>query len=357
MSERSAAMGFARLSSGLPPPKVSAWALDTKDQVMASTRPRAASVRRPVRARFCSGVSTAREMLSDFGSGVDITLSRPTMRMTSSTRSALPCTSGRQLGAATFKMSLWPEMEKPSRLQNEPDLGGMKVEAGETLHFGQREIDGAARVRNFAGDENLGRLAAAQIENEPGREFETRHHEVRIDAAFEAVARIGMNAERAAGLRDVERIPQRALDQDVGRRIGAARGFPAHDAGERFNALVIGDDNHVRIERVGLAVERKQRFARLGAANRKIARNLGGVEHMQRPRAVDRQEIGHVDERIDRTKAYGAKLLLQPFRRRAVLDPAHETQRESRREVRIVEVEHHLDGARERALHGLRLLC
>ena len=42
------------------------------------------------------------------------------------------------------------------------------------------------------------------------------------------------------------------------------------------------------VERVGLAVEREQALARRARAARQIALHLGGVEHMQRPAAVDR---------------------------------------------------------------------
>ncbi len=62
----------------------------------------------------------------------------------------------------------------------------------------------------------------------------------------------------------------------------------AHDAGERFDALVVGDDADRVVERVGLAVERQQRFAVPGAAHREIAVHFRGIEHMQRPAAVDR---------------------------------------------------------------------
>ena len=58
MSERSAAIGLASTSSGLPPPNSSACGLEMNDQVTASTRPRAASARLALRVRICSGVST-----------------------------------------------------------------------------------------------------------------------------------------------------------------------------------------------------------------------------------------------------------------------------------------------------------
>ena len=79
--------------------------------------------------------------------------------------------------------------------------------------------------------------------------------------------------------------------------------FAAHDAGERFDAVVVGDHAHGVVERVGLAVERQQLSRRLRAAHDEIALDLGGVEHMQRPAAVVGDEVGDVDERIDRAQA------------------------------------------------------
>ena len=57
------------------------------DQVTASTSPRAASTRRTRRARVCISVSTGRATPASRGIGVAGTLSTPTMRTTSSTRS------------------------------------------------------------------------------------------------------------------------------------------------------------------------------------------------------------------------------------------------------------------------------
>ena len=59
----------------------------------------------------------------------------------------------------------------------------------------------------IAGDHDLGRRAAAEIEHHLRRQLEAGQHEVRIDAALEAIARVGIDAELAAGLRDVERRP------------------------------------------------------------------------------------------------------------------------------------------------------
>ena len=149
-------------------------------------------------------------------------------------------------------------------------------------------------------------------------------------------------------------VPQRQFDQHVGGRFRAAGRFAAHDAGERFDAVVVGDDAHRVVERVGLAVERQQRLARPRAAHREIAVHLRGVEHVQRPAAVVGDEVGDIDQRIDRPQPDRGQPLLQPVRRRAVLDAAHQAQREGRTQRRRrAEIERHLHRTGELALDRL----
>ena len=110
----------------------------------------------------------------------------------------------------------------------------------------------------------------------------------------------------------------------------AAGGFAAHDAGEQFDAVIVGDHANAAVERVGAAVERQQGLAVARAAHGEIAPHFLGVEHMQRPGAVVGHEVGDVDQRVDRPQPDRGQPLLQPFRRRAVLDAAHQPQREAR---------------------------
>ena len=107
-------IGLASSSAAAPPPNAFASAAGMNDQVIASTRPRAASVRRARRARFWRSVSTARATPAGRGSGVAGTRSRPAMRTTSSTRSAAPCKSGRQDGVVTLMTSPLPRTSQPS---------------------------------------------------------------------------------------------------------------------------------------------------------------------------------------------------------------------------------------------------
>ena len=87
------------------------------DQVTASTMPRAASARLARRVRSWIGVSTGLRGASPRSNGVIGTLSTPTMRTISSTISALPCTSVRQDGIATFTTGPLPAIMKPSRVR------------------------------------------------------------------------------------------------------------------------------------------------------------------------------------------------------------------------------------------------
>ena len=124
------------------------------------------------------------------------------------------------------------------------------LDAGEPLDLGQREIDHALVAEAIADDDVLRRRAAAELEHQLGRHLQARHHEGRIDAALEAVARIRIDAELAAGLGDVDLVPQRRFDQHVGGVLVAARGLAAHDAGERFDAVIVGDMTHMPLSSV-----------------------------------------------------------------------------------------------------------
>ena len=184
------------------------------------------------------------------------------MRTISSTISALPCTSVRHDGTATFTTGPLPAIMKPRWLRMRFISGKRHVDAGEALHLAQREIDHAIVAEGLADDDVFRRRAAAHLHHQFGRQLEPRHHEGRIDAALEAIARVGIDAELAAGLRDVDLVPQRRFDQHVGGCFRAAGGFAAHDAGERFDAVIVRDHANAAVERVGAAVERQQRSRR-----------------------------------------------------------------------------------------------
>ena len=119
------------------------------------------------------------------------------MRTTSSTRSAEPSTSLRQDGGVTFS-------GVPVSTAN-PRLVRMRVISGSGRSRPARRFtaSGVKSIRRFQSGArpattSLGRLAAAEVEDQFRRQFQTRHDEFGIDAALEAVARIGQDAELAA---------------------------------------------------------------------------------------------------------------------------------------------------------------
>ena len=229
--------------------------------------------------------------------------------------------------------------------------GSGDLDPGQALDLGERKIDHAIIAEGVADDNVFRGRAAAQFQHEPGRHLQSRHHEGRIDATLEAIARVGIDAELAAGLGDVDLVPQRRFDQHVRGLLRTAGGFATHDAGQRFDATVIGDHADPGVERVGAAVERQQGLAVAGAAHHKMPVDFRGVEHMQRAAAVVGHEVGDIDQRIDRPQADRGEALLQPCRRWAILDPAYQAQRKAGTQHCILDSDVHRAG--EFALDGL----
>ncbi len=201
------------------------------------------------------------------------------------------------------------------------------------------------RVRGFA---------ATEFEHQRRGEVEARQTEGGIDAALEAIPRIAGDPELPTRLRRGGRIPERALDQHVDRGLVAARGLAAHDAGDRLGPAVVGDDEDRRVERVGLAVQRRERLAVTGSPDHDVALDLGGIEDMQRPAVVEGHVVGDVDQRVDGPQPDRGQPALHPGGRRAVADAAHEAEPESRAEVLVPgrEIEPHRDRLGESALDG-----
>jgi hypothetical protein len=150
------------------------------------------------------------------------------------------------------------------------DFGAFRcrdVEPGQPLDFREGEIDDLGFVRHIADDVGLGGSAAADLQHQFGGPLKAGDHVVRIDAALETVAGIGDDAEAAAGLGDVHRIPQRRFDQHIGGVFIAAGMLAAHDAADRFDAVVVGDDDIARRQLVFAGVQRQHGLPVAGATD------------------------------------------------------------------------------------------
>src|SRR5205807_10052546 len=104
-----------------------------------------------------------------------------------------------------------------------------QLNAGEPSHVFRRECDLRTPFGCRALDDRFGRFAAAEFEDELRREFESRHHELRIGAPFEAVTGVGLDAELAPRGSDALRIKPRGFDEDIARVFRTSRILTAHD--------------------------------------------------------------------------------------------------------------------------------
>ena len=228
------------------------------------------------------------------------------------------------------------------------------VHADKALHPRGVELVGAAVIGNGAGDDHTGGFAAAEIDDHLGCQFQARQGEFGIDAPLEPVARVRVDLESAAGQRDLHVVPEGGFEEDVDGLLGHARSGAAHDAGDAFRFVGVGDYHHAGFEGIGLVVERLDGLAALGAVHAQgAAGDLVGVEDVQRAVAVVGEEVGHIDQRGDRAQPDGAQLVLKPLRRRAVFDPADQPACEDRAAVEGIWVDG--DGDRAGIFAGNRI--
>ena len=78
--------------------------------------------------------------------------------------------------------------------------------------------------------------------------------------------------------------------------------------------MVVGDDHMIVAKLVGLAIQRHDALAGPCAPDHEVAVHLVGIEHMQRPVDGEGQEVGDIDQRVDRPKPDGPEPRLHPFR-------------------------------------------
>ena len=237
------------------------------------------------------------------------------------------------------------------RREDALDLLARDLDAGQALHAVGLQRHLAAPVGHRAGDDEVAGFAAAQLEHGACRQLHAGGHEVGIDPALEAVARVALDLQLAAGRGGADRVEQGGLDEHVGRRAGAARGLAADHAAEAEHAGIVGDDGDGVVGRVFAAVERQELLAPGRQPDMDVAGDLVGIEHVQRTSDIEGIEVGHVDERGDRAQADRGEPVLQPLRAGPVRHAADIAADEQRARGRLDPLgeEHDIDGAGEGA--------
>ena len=172
-----------------------------------------------------------------------------------------------------------------------------------------------------------------------------------------------MDAQRTTRLGDDQRVEPGAFNEDIGRGFVAAGAFAAHDPAQADGALApgVGDDAVGRGGRIGLAVQGDQMFGLAALDMSRLGRDLAAAHHdlgpdqlghvidVQRAGAVIGDQIGHIDQPVDRTQADGRQAFLQPGRRRPVLDAPDHPAGEDR--AHLGRVQPHGDRRREGPAH------
>ncbi len=173
-------------------------------------------------------------------------------------------------------------------------------------------------------------LAAADVDDEAGDEFNVLGNAGVVHAAFEAVAGLGAELEAARTAGNGLRPPECGFEIDVLRVQRHRGGFAAHDAGQAFDLIARDDDADLRVERDGLAVQEFKRFAFTRPAHADVAADLVQIEHVRRAAEFKHDVVGDVDQRGQRALAGALKARIHPLGRRcarvhAANDAAAET--------------------------------
>jgi hypothetical protein len=115
------------------------------------------------------------------------------------------------------------------------------VDAGQRQRARWWVGDHAIELRRRARADDFGCLPARQLQRHRRGEGQPRVEKRRIDAAFEAGAGVGGEAELLAGAGDRAGIEISAFDQDVGRAFLHAGFLSAHDAADVVHMALVGD--------------------------------------------------------------------------------------------------------------------
>ena len=192
-------------------------------------------------------------------------------------------------------------------------------QAGQLPHIGRIEAHRRRRGQGLARHHHVRRLAAAEPQDHPGRQLQPTDHEAGVDPAGEAVLGVGGDAGGATGLGRADRIEPGALKENLGGLVRTAGALAAHDPAHAHRpfAVGVGDDAHLRAQVVGLAVQGDQVLVAVDPMAAQARGDAGpdqhgGVIDVQRPGPVVGDQVGDIDQGVDRAQTDGLEPGLQP---------------------------------------------
>ena len=221
---------------------------------------------------------------------------------------------------------------KPSAAQNALDLRRVRVRCPPAARAAcAPKPDGRCRRRHGRRRRQRARLAAAELEDEPGSVFGRREHQLRIEAALEAGPGIAPIPSLRPVARRAQRIEQRHLQQHVGRRLAVTPVLSPPMMPPRLTARPR--------RRSRSCLRRARRSGRPEpeplARPRQAQASMSPVSFAASKTCSGRHRskmtiVGDVDQGRDRPQADGLEPLLQPARARAVPHAAHDPADEQR---------------------------
>ncbi len=165
---------------------------------------------------------------------------------------------------------------------------------------------------------DLGRRRTANFNQQGGDALDVFNRGREIDATLEAMTGIGRKIEATGTALYRLRPPECGFQIDILRFQRDSSSVAAHDAGQRFDLLVIGDHTDPLVDADGIAVQQFERFACLAPADIEAAVDLVEVEHVRWTAQLQHHIVGNIDQGRDRTLTAALQALLHPMRRRSL---------------------------------------
>ncbi len=156
--------------------------------------------------------------------------------------------------------------------------------------------------------------AAGQVHYQAGGVLDRGARQGRVDAALEAVAGVGVQAQLAATAHDRGGREMRGLQEHGGGVVGDAGVEAAHQAGQRDRAIGVGDDQEAVVQRGIAAIEQLQRLTGARATHADAALQGAQVEGVHRLAQFQHHVLGDVHQQRHRTHAAAAQALGHPQR-------------------------------------------
>ncbi len=225
------------------------------------------------------------------------------------------------------------DVEPAARRGHLPAVGGRRhvhaQRAQDALDLGIGDLDAehAGDARTAQGDRggsrqvvrtqrfgDRARGAAGQVQDQAGSVLDGGTRQRRVDAALEAMAGIGMQAQLAATAHDRGGREVRRLQEHGGGVIGDTGVEAAHQASQRDRAIGVGDDQEAVVQRGIAAVQQFQRFAGTRTAHADAALQGAQVEGVHRLAQLQHHVLGDIHQQRHRAHATATQALGHPQR-------------------------------------------